>query len=90
GKAAEDALGRAGITVNKNMIPFDPEKPTVTSGIRLGTPALTTRGLGPAEMALVGGWIVDVLENPEDEGVRGKVRGQIRELCAQFPLYAGD
>lgn len=89
GKAAEDALGRAGITVNKNMIPFDPEKPTVTSGIRLGTPALTTRGLGPAEMALVGGWIVDVLENPEDEGVRGEVRGQIRELCAQFPLYAG-
>ena len=89
GKAAEDALGRAGITVNKNMIPFDPEKPTVTSGIRLGTPALTTRGLGPAEMALVGGWIVDVLENPEDEGVRGEVRGRIGELCAQFPLYAG-
>ena len=88
GKAAEDALGLAGITVNKNMIPFDPEKPTVTSGIRLGTPALTTRGLGTAEMARIGNWIVDVLEHPEEEAVRRRIQGQIRELCAQFPLYA--
>lgn len=88
GKAAEEALGRADITVNKNMIPFDPQKPTVTSGIRLGTPALTTRGLGPSEMALVANWIVDVLEHPGDEAVRSQVKGRIRELCAQFPLYA--
>lgn len=87
GKAAEDALGLADITVNKNMIPFDPEKPTVTSGIRLGTPALTTRGLGPDEMACVANWIVDVLEHPDDEMVRSRIKGQIKELCAHFPLY---
>ncbi len=87
GKAAETALGNAHITVNKNMIPFDPEKPTVASGVRLGTPALTTRGMGAAEMKLIAGLIVDVLEQPEDEQVAKRVQGQIKELTAQFPLY---
>jgi glycine hydroxymethyltransferase len=87
GKAAEDALGRAHITVNKNMIPFDPEKPTVASGVRLGTPALTSRGMGAAEMTAIAGLIVDVLENPDSEQVATKVQGQIKELTQQFPLY---
>ncbi|MGI5863359.1 MAG: serine hydroxymethyltransferase [Myxococcales bacterium] len=87
GKAAENALGNAHITVNKNMIPFDPEKPTVASGVRLGTPALTTRGMRAGEMKLIAGLIVDVLEHPEDEEVAKRVRGQIKELTAQFPLY---
>ncbi|MFN7130933.1 MAG: serine hydroxymethyltransferase [Myxococcales bacterium] len=87
GKAAEDALGRAHITVNKNMIPFDPEKPTVASGVRLGTPALTTRGFGPNEMKVVGSLIVDVLERPDDAATAERVKGSIRELCQQFPLY---
>ncbi len=89
GKAAEIALGRAHITVNKNMIPFDPEKPTVTSGVRLGTPALTTRGMGPAEMKIVAGLIVDVLERPDDETVAAQTRGAIKDLCKKFPLYPG-
>jgi glycine hydroxymethyltransferase len=89
GKAAEDALGRAHITVNKNMIPFDPEKPTVASGVRIGTPAVTTRGMGTAEMKVIANLIVDVLEQPEDAGVAKRVEGQVRELCKHFPLYPG-
>ncbi|HEY3452213.1 MAG TPA: serine hydroxymethyltransferase [Myxococcales bacterium] len=89
GKLAQDALGRAHITVNKNMIPFDPEKPTVTSGVRLGTPALTTRGMGVSEMKTIAGLIVDVLEHPEDEKVAARVAGQVKDLCKQFPLYPG-
>ena len=89
GKIAEDALGRAHITVNKNMIPFDPEKPTVASGVRLGTPALTTRGMKAAEMKAIAGLIVEVLEHPDDEAVAKKVQGQIKELTEQFPLYPG-
>ena len=89
GKVAEIALGEAGITANKNLIPFDPEKPFVTSGIRLGTPALTTRGMGVAEMAVVGALIDEVLRAPADAATLGRVRGAVRELCAQFPLYAG-
>jgi len=88
GKAAEDALGKAAITVNKNAIPFDPEKPSVASGIRLGTPALTTRGMRVPEMKTVADLMVRILEAPEDEGVRTRVRGQVLELCRQFPLYA--
>jgi glycine hydroxymethyltransferase len=87
GKAAEAALGQAHITVNKNAIPNDPEKPFVTSGIRLGTPACTTRGFGPAEMALVGNLIADVLDAPEDAGVIAKVRSQVEALTARFPVY---
>ncbi len=88
GKAAEVALGLAHITINKNMIPFDPEKPTLTSGIRIGTPALTTRGFGTDDMKAVANCIVDVLEHPDDEAVRASVQGRVKELCAAHPLYA--
>jgi glycine hydroxymethyltransferase len=88
GKVAEQALGRAHITTNKNMIPGDPEKPFVTSGLRLGTPALTTRGMGPAEMKTIARLILRVLEAPEDEKVLGRVAVEVKDLCKQFPLYA--
>lgn len=87
GKAAEAALGRAHITVNKNAIPNDPEKPMVTSGIRLGTPACTTRGFGPQEMTRVANLIADVLEAPEDETVAARVRKDVHQLTQQFPVY---
>ncbi len=87
GKVAEEALGKADITVNKNMIPFDPEKPMVTSGIRVGTPALTTRGMGTSEMEEIGSLIARALKAPADEGVLGEVRGQVRALARRFPLY---
>jgi glycine hydroxymethyltransferase len=87
GKIAEESLGRAGITVNKNMIPWDPEKPFVTSGIRVGTPALTTRGMGVAEMRRVAGLIGRVLDAPADEASLARVKGEVHELTRQFPLY---
>jgi glycine hydroxymethyltransferase len=87
GKAAEAALGAAHITVNKNAIPNDPEKPMVTSGIRLGTPAMTTRGFGEAEADRVGGLIADVLEAPADAANLARVRAQVAELTARFPVY---
>ncbi len=89
GKIAEEALGRAHITVNKNMIPWDPEKPMTTSGIRIGTPALTTRGMRAAEMARVASLIGRVLDAPADGGVLERVRGEVKELCRQFPMYEG-
>ena len=88
GKVAEWALQRAHITTNKNMIPGDPEKPFVTSGLRLGTPALTTRGMGLREMKQVARLIVRVLDRPVDEAEIGRVRGEVHELARQFPLYA--
>jgi glycine hydroxymethyltransferase len=88
GKIGEEALGKAGITVNKNMIPWDPEKPMTTSGIRVGTPALTTRGMGPREMTLVAALIGRVLDAPADEQVLARVRGEVKDLCAHFPMYA--
>ncbi len=87
GKDAEAALGRAHITVNKNSIPNDPEKPMVTSGIRIGSPAMTTRGFGTNEAKILAGLIADVLEGPSDEANLARVRGQVTELCAAFPVY---
>jgi len=88
GKVAEAVLGKAAITVNKNMIAFDPEKPMVTSGVRIGTPALTTRGMKEAEMATVGALIVEALDHPTDEAVLAQVAGKVHELARSFPLYA--
>ena len=87
GKLAEAALGLANITVNKNAIPNDPEKPFVTSGIRLGTPAITTRGFKEGETEQLAHLLADVLENPEDSATLAQVAKQIKALCAQFPVY---
>lgn len=87
GKVAEEALGHANITINKNAIPNDPEKPFVTSGIRLGTPAVTTRGFAEAECEQLANMIADVLENPSDEAVLAAVKQQALDLCAKFPVY---
>lgn len=89
GKVAEQVLDSLGITVNKNMVPFDKQSPFVTSGIRLGSPALTTRGFTTEAMLETASCIADVLENIEDEGVHAKVRARVAALCSQFPLY-GD
>jgi len=88
GKVAEAALGKGGITVNKNAIPFDPQPPAVTSGIRVGTPAVTTRGMGVEEMRLVGQLIAEVLQDVKDAARLGHVAAKVRELCQAFPLYA--
>jgi glycine hydroxymethyltransferase len=85
GKIAEHALDHAGITVNKNMIPFDTRKPMDPSGIRIGTPALTTRGMKETEMRQIGKWISAVLTARDDKGVQERVRGEVRALCQQFP-----
>ncbi|MDP2169145.1 MAG: serine hydroxymethyltransferase, partial [Rhodocyclaceae bacterium] len=87
GKDAEAALGRAHITVNKNAIPNDPQKPFVTSGIRIGTPAMTTRGFTEIEAEAVADLIADVLEAPTDEAVLERVRGEVAELCKKYPVY---
>ena len=88
GKDAQEALDRASITVNKNGIPFDTQGPMVTSGIRIGTPALTTRGMKEAEMRLIASLIADVINNINDEQKIQAVAGKVKELCARFPLYA--
>ncbi len=87
GKVAEAALGAAGITVNKNAIPFDQNPPMVASGIRLGTPAVTTRGMGEAEMDTIAEFIARVLASPADGGVLAKVKSEVEGLCRKFPLY---
>ena len=88
GKEAEEALERAGITVNKNTVPGETRSPFVTSGLRIGTPALTTRGMGTEAMEAVGGWIARVLESPGDSETISAVRDEVRELCDAFPLYS--
>ena len=87
GAQAADALERAGIITNMNMIPYDPQPPTVTSGIRPGTPAITTRGMKEAEMAEIARMMITVLRQPDDPQVGAQVRQEVRELCARFPIY---
>jgi len=87
GKEAEVVLGKAGITVNKNTIPFDPEKPFITSGVRLGTPALTTRGMKAREMEKIAGWINAAIEGRSDDKALAKIRREVETLCQKFPLY---
>jgi glycine hydroxymethyltransferase len=88
GKAADAALGNANITVNKNSVPNDPQSPFVTSGLRLGTPAITTRGFGPDETRQLSGWIADILDDIDNEATIVRVKGQVLELCSRFPVYA--
>jgi len=90
GKVAEESLHRARITVNKNAVPNDPQKPWVTSGIRLGTPALTTRGFGAEEMRLIAGWIARVLDRPDDLETARAVEREVGEIAASFPLFAWE
>ncbi len=88
GKVAEKSLDAAGITVNRNGIPFDTRPPLDPSGIRIGTPALTTRGMREPEMRQIAAWISEVVASPDDEGIRARVRGQVLELCQQYPAPA--
>jgi glycine hydroxymethyltransferase len=88
GRDAEEALGRAGITVNKNAIPFETRSPHVTSGIRIGTPYVTSRGMGTEEIKRIGAMIITVLKNSDDAAVMKRTRHQVADLCTAFPLYA--
>ena len=88
GRLAENALNASGITVNKNMIPFDERKPMDPSGIRIGTPAITTRGMGAAEMKQIGEWMLRVLRQPDDQHQRAAIQREIVGLCQQFPVPA--
>ena len=89
GKKAEAVLDGCGITVNMNMIPFDTRKPMDPSGIRIGTPAITTRGMGVDEMKRIGDWIHQAISNPDDRSLHEKIRGQVRDMCEHFPVPAG-
>lgn len=89
GKEGEEALERAGITVNKNTVPGETRSPFVTSGLRIGTPALTTRGMKEDEMRRIGAWIAEVLNDPANEDLISRVRGEVSEMCAGFPMYEG-
>jgi len=87
GKAAEYSLGKAGITVNKNMVPFDERSPFVTSGIRVGTPAITTRGIGNSEIRQIVHWIDEAISDPENEVGLARIKSNVNELCSNFPIY---
>jgi glycine hydroxymethyltransferase len=87
GKVAEAALGKAGITVNKNAIPFDQNPPMVASGVRIGTPAVTTRGMAEAEMEIIGDLFTAALRAPEDDRALATIRAEVETLCRKFPLY---
>jgi glycine hydroxymethyltransferase len=87
GKMAEETLERAGITVNKNAIPFDPRPPAVSSGIRIGTPAVTTRGMKEGEIEIISEFIREALNNVGNEKVISRIKDDVRELCSQFPIY---
>ncbi|TBW51017.1 serine hydroxymethyltransferase [Marinobacter halodurans] len=89
GKDADAALGKAHITVNKNAVPNDPRSPFVTSGLRIGTPAVTTRGFGEGECRDLAGWICDILDDLDNESTINRVREQVQDLCKRFPVYAG-
>ena len=89
GKEGEEALERAGITVNKNTVPGETRSPFVTSGLRIGTPALTTRGMKEDEMRRIGAWIAEVLNDPTNEELISRIRGEVSEMCAGFPMYEG-
>jgi glycine hydroxymethyltransferase len=88
GKDAEEALDEAGITCNKNTVPFETRSPFITSGIRIGTPAITTRGMNEAESVQIARWIGEVLANQGDEAALARIKGEVKELCLQFPVYA--
>ena len=88
GKLAEEALGRCAITVNKNMIPFDERKPMDPSGIRVGTPALTTRGMGTDEMHQIGRWMLEALQSPDDRTVHDTIARSVSSMCEDFPVPA--
>lgn len=90
GKEVDAALGQAHITVNKNTVPNDPKSPFVTSGIRVGTPAVTTRGFQEDECRALAGWMCDIIDNLGDESVIDRVRGQVQEICARYPVYEAD
>lgn len=87
GKDAEAALGKANITVNKNSVPNDPQSPFVTSGLRIGTPAITTRGFKEVEAKILANWVCDILDNMENAGIIAKIKEQVLEICQQFPVY---
>jgi glycine hydroxymethyltransferase len=88
GKDADAALGAANITVNKNAVPNDPRPPTISSGLRMGTPAVTTRGFGTEEVTTLSGWIADVLDSTGESRVIERVRGEVLNICKRFPVYA--
>ena len=90
GKMAETVLEASGITVNKNMIPYDQRKPDDPSGIRIGTPALTTRGMGEDEMRTVARWMLEALRAPSDGAVHDRIRGEVCDLCTHFPVPAAE
>ena len=88
GKDADAAIGRSNITVNKNAVPNDPQSPFVTSGLRIGTPAITTRGFKEEEAELVANWISDILEDLQNERVVNKVKSEVKIICENFPVYS--